>query len=147
MTISFIKPEKRALVKRLIKMSPLDVKYDGKYITFRYDRHVIKNKVVAKKHLGWVGSWSRTANTIYYDPDLVNQPKEVLSVLVHESIEKYLHDTYDFSDSADGHYVATMVEQEFGRGIGVNWDGYNWRVEFICRKEMKHKKKPTEKKP
>ena len=146
MTISFIKPEKRALVKRLIKMNPLDVKYDGKYITFRYDRHAIKNKVVAKKHLGWVGSWSRTANTIYYDPDLVNQPKEVLSVLVHESIEKYLHDTYGFSDSADGHYVATMVEQEFAHGIGVNWDDYNWRVEFICRKELKHKKKPVEKK-
>jgi hypothetical protein len=146
MSISFIKPEKRAIVKRLVKMSPLDVKYDGKTITFRYDRHIIKNKVIAKKHLGWVGRWSRTANTIYYDPDLVNQPKEVLSVLMHESIEKYVHDTYELSDSADGHFVATMVEQKFAQEIGVNWDDFNWRVEFICRKEMKHKKKPMEKK-
>ena len=144
--MSFIKLEKRPLVKRLITMSALDVKYDGKYITFRYDRHVIKNKVIAKKHLGWVGHWSRTANTIYYDSDLVNQPKEILCVLIHESVEKYVHDTYNLSDTAEGHHVATMVEHNFARQSGVNWDDYHWRVEFICRKEMKHKQKPASKK-
>jgi len=143
MSMSFIKPEKRPLVKRLITMSALDVKFDGKYITFRYDRHEIKNRVVMKKHLGWVGHWSRGTNTIYYDDDLVKQPKELLSVLVHESIEKYVHDKYELSDSAEGHYVATMVEQKFARKIGVNWDDYNWRVEFIYRKEMKQNKKPV----
>ena len=143
MSMSFIKPDKRALVKRLIKMNALDVKYDGKYLTLRYDRHDIRNRVVMKKHLGWVGHWSHSANTIYYDDDLVNQPKELLSVLVHESIEKYVHDKYDLSDDAEGHYVATMVEQKFACQIGVNWDDYNWRVEFIYRKEMKHNKKPV----
>jgi len=143
MTMSFIKPEKRKEVKRLSAMNALDVKYDGKYITFRYDRHNIKNKVVMRKHLGWVGHWSRGTNTIYYDNDLVKQPKELLSVLVHESVEKYVHDKYGLSDDAEGHYVATMVEQKFAREIGVNWNDYNWRVEFIYRKEMKHHHKPV----
>jgi len=143
MSMSFIKPDKRPIVKRLISMNALDVTFNGKFITFRYDRHLIKNKVVMKKHLGWVGHWSRESNTIYYDNDLVNQPKELLSVLVHESIEKYVHDKYGLSDDAEGHYVATMVEQKFARQIGVNWNDYNWRVEFIYRKEMKQNRKPV----
>lgn len=140
MSMSFIKPDKRVLVKRLIKMNVLNVKYTGNYLTFRYDRHDIRNRVVMRKHLGWVGHWSRGTNTVYYDDDLVKQPKELLSVLVHESVEKYVHDKYDLSDNAEGHYVATMVEQKFARQIGVNWDDYNWRVEFIYRKEMRHNK-------
>jgi formamidopyrimidine-DNA glycosylase len=142
MSMSFIKQDKRALVKRLIAMNALNVKYDGKYLTFRYDRHNIRNRVVMKKHLGWVGHWSRGTNTVYYDDDLVKQPKELLSVLVHESVEKYVHDKYDLSDNAEGHYVATMIEQKFARQIGVNWNDYNWRVEFIYRKEMRQNKKP-----
>lgn len=145
MSMSFIKPDKRATVKRLIKMNALDVKFNGKYIVLRYDRNTITNKVVMKKHLGWVGKWSPTTNTIYYDNDLVSQPKELLCVLVHESIEKYVHDKYELSDSAEGHYVASMIEQKFARDSGVNWDDYNWRVEFIYRKEMKHAHKPVRK--
>jgi len=143
MSMSFIKPDKRVLVKRLIAMNALDVKYTGKYLTFRYDHHNIRNRVVMRKHLGWVGHWSRGTNTVYYDDDLVNQPKELLSVLVHESVEKYVHDKYGLSDNAEGHYVATMVEQKFARQIGVNWDDYNWRVEFIYRKEMRYHKTPV----
>ena len=74
----------------------------------------------------------------------MKQPKELLCVLVHESVEKYVHDKYGLSDDAEGHFVATMVEQKFARQIGVNWSDYNWRVEFIYRKEMKHNKKPRE---
>jgi hypothetical protein len=140
MTMSFVKPEKRQLVKRLISMNALNVNYDGKYITFRYDRNVIKNRVVIRKHLGWVGHWSRGTNTIYYDDDLLKFPKELLCVLVHESVEKYIHDKYGLSDDAEGHYVATMIEQKFARESRVNWDDYNWRVEFIARKEIKHNK-------
>lgn len=143
MSMSFIHPDKRKLVKHLSSMSALNVKYNGNYITLRYDRHEIKNRVIMKKHLGWVGHWSRGTNTIYYDKELVKEPKELLSVLVHESIEKYVHDKYGLSDDAEGHYVATMVEQKFARNIGVNWDDYNWRVEFIYRKEMKYNKKPV----
>ena len=143
MSMSFINPDKRKLVKHLSSMNALNVKYTGNYITLRYDRNEIKNKVVMKKHLGWVGHWSRGTNTIYYDKELVKEPKELLSVLVHESIEKYVHDKYGLSDDAEGHYIATMVEQKFARDIGVNWDDYNWRVEFIYRKEMKYKKKPV----
>ena len=144
MSLSFVNPEKKSLVKRLITMNALNVKYDGKNIEFRYDRHLIKNRVVMRKHLGWVGHWSRGTNTVYYDNDLVKQPKELLCVLVHESVEKYVHDKYGLSDDAEGHFVATMVEQKFARQIGVNWNDYNWRVEFIYRKEMKHSKKPVE---
>lgn len=142
MSLSFISPDKRLIVKRLIKMNVLDVKYDKKYISFRFDRHQIKNRVVMKKHLGWVGHWSRTTNTVYYDDDLVTQPKELLAVLIHESIEKYVHDMYGLSDDAEGHYVATIIEQKFAKQTGINWNDYNWRVEFIYRKEMKHNKKP-----
>jgi hypothetical protein len=141
MSMSFIQPDKRKLVKRLSAMNALNVKYDGKTISFRYDRNLIRNKVIMKKHLGWVGQWSRTTNTVYYDDDLVNQPKELLCVLIHESIEKYVHDKYGLSDIAEGHYIATMVEQKFARTSGVNWEDYNWRVEFISRKEIKHNKK------
>lgn len=145
MSLSFIKPDKRAIVKRLSKMNALDVKFNGKQITFRYDRSLINNKVIMRKHLGWVGLWSHTNNTIYYDDDLVSQPKELLCVLIHESIEKYVHDKYDLSESAEGHYVATMVEQNFARDTGVNWEDYNWRVEFIYRKEMKRAHRPVKK--
>lgn len=144
MSLSFIHPDKKKLVKKLITMNALNVKYDGKNLSLRYDRHDIKNRVVMKKHLGWVGHWSRGTNTIYYDNDLVKHPKELLCVLVHESIEKYVHDHYGLSDDAEGHFVATMIEQKFARQIGVNWNDYNWRVEFIYRKEMKHNKKPVE---
>lgn len=141
--MSFIKEDKRKLVKRLIAMNVFDVKYDGKNLSFRYDKTNIRNRVVMRKHLGWVGHWSRGTNTVYYDNDLVKQPKELLCVLIHESVEKYVHDKYGLSDDAEGHYVATMVEQKFARQIGVNWNDYNWRVEFIYRKEMKHNKKPV----
>lgn len=143
MSMSFIKPDKRKMVKHLSSMSALNVKYDGKFITLRYDRHLIKNKTVIRKHLGWVGHWSRGTNTIYYDNDLVKEPKELLSVLVHESIEKYVHDKYGLSDDAEGHYVATMVERKFARSIGINWEDFGWRVEFIYRKEMKYHHKPV----
>jgi hypothetical protein len=143
MSMSFIKPDKRSIVKHLISMNALDVKFNGKSISFRYDRHIIKNKVVVRKHLGWVGRWSRETNTVYYDNDLVKQPKELLCVLVHESVEKYVHEKYGLSDSAEGHYVATMVEQKYAQQSGVNWEDFDWRIEFICRKEMKQNKKPV----
>lgn len=141
MSLSFINPEKRPIVKRLVAMNALNVKYDGKVISFRYDRTILKNKVIMKKHLGWVGQWSKTSDKIYYDDDLVKQPKELLCVLIHESIEKYVSEKYGLSDSAEGHYVASMIEQKFARQSGVNWGDYNWRVEFISRKELKHAKK------
>jgi hypothetical protein len=146
MSMSFVNPEKRKLVKQLISMNALNVKFNGKTITFRYDRHIIKNKVVVRKHLGWVGHWSRNTNTVYYDSDLVKSTKEIISVLVHESIEKYVYDTYGLSDSAEGHYIATMIEQKFAQESGINWDDHNWRIEVIAKKEMTQNKITKKKK-
>jgi hypothetical protein len=141
MSMTFIKPDKRALVKRLIKMNALGVNFNGSSISMRFDRSDIKNLVKVKKHLGWVGHWEKHSNTILYDDDLLKHPKELICVLVHESIEKYVYEKYGLSPDAEGHYVASMIEQKFARTSGVNWNDYNWRVEFIYRKEMKHDKK------
>lgn len=139
-SLPFISPDKRKVVQRLIKMNVLDVKFDGKIITFRFDRHQITNHVRQRKHLGWVGEWSRNSDIIYYDDELVKYPKELLCVPVHESIEKYLNQFYGLNENAEGHYVATIIEQKFAKNIGVNWHDYNWRIEFISKDEYKYYK-------
>jgi hypothetical protein len=134
--LEFIKPKDRTEVARLITLKARNVKFDGLTISFDYDGKHIQDIVKRRKHLGWVGYWSRGSNTVYYDND-VNRRNELICLLVHEGVEKYVKQTYGLSPENSGHYVATIVEHDVARRLGVNWDAYNWRVEFIYRKEMK----------
>lgn len=145
--LSFIPPENRALVEKLSKKRVTNIKFDGKTCTFTYDGHRLKHHVHEVRHLVWVGRWSmhgdwRTSKkTLYYDNQvkIEGTGKELILVLVHEGVERYCQKRYNLSWVVEGHYVASEVEHALAHKLGVNWTEYQWKVEFINRKENEYK--------
>ena len=134
-----IPEKKRNLVKKLMSKRVSNVKFDGEYVSFTFDGRTIRNKVRPRKCLPWVGTWNRKNNTVYFDDDMAKNKKELLSLAVHESVEAYVGKRYGLRSTAEGHYVAENVERKFAQSSGVHWPTYQWRAEFVHRKETERK--------
>lgn len=142
MVASVIDKNKRDLVRRLIREHAKNVRFRNGIISFDFDGCRIRNRVEIKPSVKWVGTWSRKTNKVLLDDDMYNDIREVISLALHESVEKYLHQKYGLSTDAEGHYVAEHVEKDFAKRAGINWNDYMWKAEFVHRKEMnEHEKK------
>jgi len=133
--MQFIDAKKRDLVKRLSNLNVSNVRFDGQTISLNYDGHVLHNRVRALTCEPWVGHWNRQHNIVYYDDDMGRNLRQVQSLAVHETIEKYVCQRYGLNSDAEGHYVAEMVERKYARKLGIDLRDYEWRTEFVHRKE------------
>jgi hypothetical protein len=129
-----LNPSKAQVVNRLIRKGVKDIIYTGEEISFTYGDVRLHYKVKQRKHLGWVGQWSRKTNTLYYDNDV--QPRDRVPLLIHEGIEAYAAKHKHLSPMVDAHYVATKVEDKVVKTLGLNPEEYAWRIEKVYRIEM-----------
>ena len=101
---------KRVLIKTLSAKRVSNVAYRGGYITLKFDGEKLKNKVIMK-HDPSIANWSRTRKEVHYDEKL--KRKDILPVLVHEVIEKYVTQKYHLNVDKEPHKIAQKVEKKF----------------------------------
>lgn len=102
--------KKKKLMEKLSKKHVSPVRFDGKYISLKYDGKKLRCKAV-KRTVRVVGDWSRKKNIVYYDKNL-DEPG-VLPILIHEIVEKYVAQTYGLDVDTEAHKVAAAVEKEY----------------------------------
>jgi hypothetical protein len=124
------------LIKSLLKEKVKNVKIRRGWISFEYDGEKIRNKIVMRKHEGYVGSWARTKNKVYVDDDVKNK-KDVHAIALHESIEKFITQKYGLPEDIESHEIATVKEREFLKKIGGDWRKHERLVEKVWEKEGK----------
>lgn len=105
-----IKEEKKKLIDKLSKKHVSLVRYDGEYISLKYDNKKLKCRAV-KRTVRVVGDWSRKKNIVYYDKNL--KAPGVIPILIHEVVEKHAAQKYGLDVDTEAHKVATAVEKEF----------------------------------
>ena len=104
------KKKKKFLVEKLSKKHVSLVRFDGKRISLKYDGKKLSNRVV-KRTVRVVGDWSRIRNEVYYDKNL--DARGVLPILIHETVEKHVAQTYGLDVDTEAHKIAQAVEKEF----------------------------------
>lgn len=99
-------------------------------ITFKYDGALLNNsiEIVPEK---WVGTWDRFKNTVYSDPMVPK--KNVKSISIHESVEKYLKERHGLSDNAEGHEAAEELEKKTFLKHGGTLKGYSLYSKIVER--------------
>jgi hypothetical protein len=102
--------KKTELIKKLSKLGVSNVVFSNGWISLVYDKHFIKSKVV-KKHTKYIGNWSRKSNEVYYEPHL--KKEDVVPILVHEAVEKYIAEKYRLDVDTEAHNIAELVEKDF----------------------------------
>lgn len=102
--------EKKRLIEKLSKKHVTLFKYDGKYVSLKYDGRRLRCMAV-KKPVRDVGDWSRTKNIVYYDRNL--PPAGLLPILLHEVVEKHVTQKYNLDVDTEGHKIAQAVEKEW----------------------------------
>ena len=102
--------EKKTLIERLSKKHVTLVRYDGKYISLKYDSKNHRCRAV-RRTVRDVGDWSRKKNIVYYDRNLAEP--SVLAILIHEVVEKHAAQKYGLDVDAEAHKIAQAVEKEW----------------------------------
>src|SRR3990167_1788359 len=100
----------KSLIEKLSKKHATLVKFSGGHISLRYDGKKLSNKVVKERNKD-VGSWSKKKNIVYYDRDLALH--EIVPILIHETVEKYMVHEYGMDEYLEAHKVAQAVERDF----------------------------------
>jgi hypothetical protein len=137
--ISYIKKEKLSTVERLRALNATDVSFSPRtsIISFRFDNHMIRNHVMINKHEIYVGNWSRNNNVIKVDDDILrSRDKNVLiSLALHESIEKYVSQRYSLRANTEAHIIAETVEYRWATAHHIDWARYDLLADMIRKKE------------
>lgn len=133
-----IKPFKESTIERLKRKKVKDVDFNGKTIRVYFNNQVLKAKVTRLPHEHRVGSWSKIGKEIFYDDDLV-LPEWVISIAVHEVLEKHFKRNYGLDENYEGHQLAEHIEKKwhikmFGKD---SWRKYSKLVNKIHEKESK----------
>lgn len=102
--------DKKALIKYLSKLAVSNVKVYGNYISLVFDREKLRNRIV-RKHIKHLGDWSRKKKEIYCDTHL--KKEDVLPIIVHEVVEKYIVEKYGLNVDKDVHRIADAIEKNF----------------------------------
>lgn len=102
--------DKKGLMKYLSKLNVSKVKFSKNKISLIFDGEKLENKVV-KKHIISLGEWSREHKVVYCDTHL--KKKDVLPILVHEAVERYITKKYGLKVDKEAHKVADAVEKNF----------------------------------
>lgn len=141
--LSFVKPEERALVKKLQAKKPSNVKYDGQYFSLDYDGDRIKNRVKIVPHEKWVATWKRNRNEILIDDDMfrTSDSKILNSLMMHESIEKHVAQKYGLRGDTEAHMIAEGVEYNTAKKNGTDWLNYELLADGVGKREyLKYRK-------
>lgn len=101
---------KKKLIENLSKKHVTLVRFNGKTISLKYDGKRLSNKVV-KRRVRDIGDWSRKKNEVYYDKNL--DAPGVISILIHETVEKHVAQRYGLDVDTEAHKIAQAVEKEF----------------------------------
>jgi hypothetical protein len=132
------KPHKRRFVKYLVgilkREKVKNVKFGKDWISLEYDGEKIKDKVVIKKHEGYVGTWAKTNDKVYIDDDLKGKI-DVKAVALHEAIEKFISQKYGLRDDREAHGLANFKEKEFLERVDGTWMKHQRKVDKVWRKE------------
>lgn len=115
--------DKKALVKYLSKLTVSKVEFSKNCISLVFDGQQLKYKTV-KRHTKAVGNWSRKHKAVYYDPDL--KKEDVIPILVHEAVEKYVTEKYGLDVDKESHPVADAVEKSFV--ASRSWRSHQQRI-------------------
>ena len=102
--------DKKGLMKYLSKLKVSKVEFCKNKISLVFDGEHLENKVV-KKHITSLGEWARKRKVVYYDIHL--KKKDVLPILVHEVVEKYMTEKYGLKVECEAHKIADAVEKSF----------------------------------
>jgi len=125
----------KELIRRLEEESFKNVKFRRGWVSLEYDGKKLKNQIVIEKHQKFVGRWDQDINAVYLDDDLEGIDME--AVAVHETIEKYISQKYEFDPYREAHAIATLKEKEFIKENKGNWQSHQLKVAHIWRKESK----------
>ncbi|MBI2076029.1 MAG: hypothetical protein HYT72_02140 [Candidatus Aenigmarchaeota archaeon] len=124
------------LIKRLSSESVSSVKINGKTVSMFFLRKKIayRFKLIHEKN---VADWNRHKNIIYVSRYVEKQ--DLLPVLVHECVEKYVSKKYGFDVDREAHRVATAVERRFVLSRKRNWRRHEQKISVTWRRENKRK--------
>ncbi len=104
------KEDRKVLIKILSKKRASNVAYRNGYVSLKFDGKRLRDKVIIKHDPG-LGDWSRKRNEVYYDEGLGKH--DILPVVVHEVIEKYVTHRYGLKVNKESHRVALAIEKKF----------------------------------
>jgi hypothetical protein len=102
--------QKRSLIAKLSSKRARFVSVKNGHLSLRFDSHLLRNRIM-RKHDPGIGNWARKHNVIYYDERL-KQP-DIMPVLVHESVEKYVAQKYGLHTQSEAHKIAMAAEKNF----------------------------------
>lgn len=105
-----VKERKRSLIEALSKKHVRHISFNGKVICLTYDGKKLRYRAVRRK-VKDVGVWSKDNPVVYYDRNL--DDPAVLPILIHETVEKHVAQTYDLDVDTEAHKIAQAVEKEF----------------------------------
>lgn len=135
--------QRRGLIKKLSAKRASSISFKNGYITLEFDGHSFRNRV-RKKHDPTIGNWSRRHHEVHYDEHVTG--RDVLPILVHETIEKYCTQHYGLHTQSEAHKVALAVEKKFIRNA-KQWKIHEgriqgwWLAENLKRNKIRKKSK------
>lgn len=128
--------ERKELVKKLSKLKVGRVAFKDNWISLIFDGHRLKNKAI-KRRTSSIGNWSRKRKAVYYKPDL--KKEDIIPILVHETVEKYVTEKYGLDVDKESHKVADFVEKSFI--ASRSWRAHQQRIAENHRRKDYHKEK------
>lgn len=102
--------EKRNIIAGLSSQKVHNVRYRNGYVSMKFDNIRLKNRALMR-HSPTIANWRRKRNEVYYDESLKKQ--DILPLLVHETVEKYVALKYSLYTQTEAHKVAVAVEKKF----------------------------------
>lgn len=133
-----MKTERHKLVRRLSTQHASNVKLYNGFISLTFDNRRIRNKVV-KKHERSIAEWSRGKKEVFYDEHV--KKEDILPLLVHETIEKYVTEKYGLDVDTESHKIAQAAERRFiKRSKHEEWATHEKRIERLWERENNGKK-------
>ncbi len=123
-------PEKQDLIRELSKQHATNVAFRHGFISLTFDSRRLRNRAV-KKRVHVIADWSRGKKEVYYDKHV--KERDILPLLVHETIEKYVTEKYSMDMDKESHKIAQAVERRFIRSRR-KWENYEKRINRLWEK-------------
>lgn len=132
-----IPSEKRDIVESLLQKNVDSAKFDGQYVMVNFSTIPLRNRVEIVPHYKYSEGWSKDKDLVFVDSENLKYltPKELLALLIHESIEKFVCQKYDLNKDFEGHIVAKIIEYKWARKNDIDWLSYDLLNDLIKRGE------------
>lgn len=102
--------EKSNIIAGLSSQKARNVAYRNGFISMKFDGRRLRNRVLMR-HNPTIANWRRKKKEVYYDERLKRQ--DILPLLVHETVEKYVAQRYGLRTQSEAHKAAVAVEKKF----------------------------------